>query len=180
MINSFKQSIRVVFPLLLFFVTTPLLAKAEYGMAGCGLGSLIFKDNSAFPQSLASTSNNFLGILVGNGGGGIFGFTQSFAISSGTSNCIPSGKSIAEHKQGEFLKHNLSLIAKESSRGEGEMLSGFAQTFGCSQEAIVPFKQTLQRNYQHIFGVAGAEAILEATRSNLKQEARLVGQCKYI
>ena len=37
-------------------------ARAEnYGMAGCGLGSLIFKDNGTFMQILAATFNGSFG-----------------------------------------------------------------------------------------------------------------------
>ena len=51
---------------------------AAAGAAGCGLGSLIFKSNGKFTQLLAATTNNST-------------YTQSFGITSGTSNCNAKG-----------------------------------------------------------------------------------------
>ena len=61
----------------LAFAATPSTAHAEYGMAGCGLGSMVFKDDG-FVQVLAAQPT----APPGN---------QTFSISSGTSNCEVSG-----------------------------------------------------------------------------------------
>src|SRR5690348_11977029 len=58
-----------------------------YGMAGCGLGSLVFGPNDApVAQVLAATTN------------GTFA-SQTFGISSGTSNCFSGGVLRAEREQ---------------------------------------------------------------------------------
>ncbi len=50
---------------------------AAYGMAGCGLGSILFGETeNRGGQILAATTNG----IYGNG---------TFAMSSGTSNCVP-------------------------------------------------------------------------------------------
>jgi len=64
----------------LFIVGSAGSAHAQpYGMAGCGLGSIAFgNDQTMFKQVLAATTN------------GTFG-TQTFGITSGTSNCVSGG-----------------------------------------------------------------------------------------
>ena len=61
-------------------------------MAGCGLGALVFKENTMGMQILASTTN-YIGM-------------QTFAITSGTSNCSSGGIIKAQHEQAAF---NLAL-----------------------------------------------------------------------
>ena len=48
--------------------------KSTYGTAGCGLGSMIFGDQKGAIQILAATTNSIFG-------------TQTFGITTGTSNC---------------------------------------------------------------------------------------------
>src|SRR5262245_21507042 len=58
-----------------------------YGMSGCGLGSILFgTDQNKVMQILAATSN------------GCFG-SQTFGITSGTSNCVSGGVVKAEKEQ---------------------------------------------------------------------------------
>src|SRR5437868_47659 len=58
-----------------------------YGMAGCGLGSLLFGPvNEPFAQVLAATTNATFA-------------TQTFGITSGTSNCVSGGVIRAEREQ---------------------------------------------------------------------------------
>src|SRR3954464_7446787 len=49
--------------------------KSTYGTAGCGLGSLVFGDQKGAIQILAATTNTTFG-------------TQTFGITTGTSNCV--------------------------------------------------------------------------------------------
>ena len=50
---------------------------AQYGMAGCGLGSVVISDDG-FLQVFAATTNGT-------------SYSQSFGITSGTSNCVEKG-----------------------------------------------------------------------------------------
>lgn len=82
---------------------------AGYGDAGCGLGSLAFGNQQGGIQVLASTTN------------GTFG-TQTFGITTGTSNCNPAGLVKLEKEREEFAKDNYSTLVKEMAMGEGENL----------------------------------------------------------
>lgn len=152
--------------IILFFLAESLSAKPDYGMAGCGVGSLIFKEDSLVNQSLASTTNHCSG--------------QPFSITTGTSNCIPTGRQFVLNRQEEYLRTNLSSLSKEAARGEGELLIGFAETFGCEGESVTPFAETMQNNYISIWGQPGADAILDATRKELKKEPGTAESCKFL
>src|SRR5450432_2687117 len=97
-------------------------ARAQgFGEAGCGLGSMVFKDNGAV-QILAATTN------------GIFG-NQTFAITSGTSNCAPGGVIKAQREQAAFAEVNFQDLKRNMASGGGEFLTSFATLLGCEESA---------------------------------------------
>jgi cysteine sulfinate desulfinase/cysteine desulfurase-like protein len=104
---------------------------ANYGMAGCGLGALIFPNDNSKLQIVSS-------ILNGYGG-------QTFAITSGTSNCTDSGSSASAM----YIAVNQESLKKDIARGEGESLNGLSQILNCSNP--VALNATLQQNYATIF-----------------------------
>ena len=107
---------------------------ALYGTAGCGLGSMVFGSDPGIVQVLAATTN------------GSFG-TQTFGITSGTSNCVDSmdpGMAAAA-----FVESNREVLAKDIARGSGETIHTLATIGGCSDSKAVARK--LQSEYQAIF-----------------------------
>lgn len=117
---------------------TALADTNRYGMAGCGLGSLVFGDEPGFKQVFAATTN------------GTFG-SQTFGISSGTSNCTPQGGAAGVAR---FVEANREALAKDISRGGGETVASLAQLGGCADSKGVGSK--LQANYGRIFPSAAA------------------------
>lgn len=108
-----------------------------YGMAGCGLGSVIFGQKPGMVQVFAGTTN------------GIYG-NQTFGISSGTSNCGESGKAAATH---EFIKVNKMALEKEVVRGQGETLASLGQMLECNSEN---FSSAMKKTYSQEFPQGGA------------------------
>lgn len=105
-------------------------------MSGCGLGSLVFKENNS-TQILAATTN------------GTFG-SQTFGITFGTSNCDASGKLFAKKDQvKDFVAANQAALAKEIAKGNGESLDGLASMMGAENKT--EFKQKLKMNYSELF-----------------------------
>lgn len=98
-----------------------------YGMAGCGLGSVIITNNNIM-QIFASTSNGTSG-------------NQTFGITSGTSNCKPSGKKLALEQQ-VFMEANFTSLMQESAEGSGETLKAFADLLGCNSTTFASFSKT--------------------------------------
>jgi Protein of unknown function (DUF3015) len=127
-----------------------------YGPAGCGLGSLIFEPNSGFTQIFAATTN------------GSFG-TQTFGISSGTSNCTDSAGGSASAKA--FVETNRTALAKDIARGRGETIESLSRLGGCADAQAVG--SSLQKNFDKVFPSASMSdsdvggSVVEALRSDL-------------
>jgi hypothetical protein len=103
-------------------LATSATAARNYGQAGCGLGSLAMgKDGN---QILAATTNDTFG-------------SQTFGITSGTSNCTADG-AIAQAKQAEaFAEANYSALFRQMASGKGEHLTGFVSLAGCKATPAV-------------------------------------------
>lgn len=112
---------------------------AKFGAAGCGLGSIVFGSKPGFMQIFAATTN------------GSFG-SQTFGITSGTSNCNSSAPSGMAARQ--FIETNRQAFAKDVSRGKGETIVSLTTLSGCRDSAAVGV--TLQKNFTAIFPGASA------------------------
>jgi hypothetical protein len=115
-------------------MAAPIAMADPYGTAGCGLGSMAFGDDKGIVQVLAATTN------------GTFG-TQTFGISSGTSNCEDTGGGEASAKA--FVETNREAFAKDVARGNGETISTLATLAGCQDPRAVG--STLQSSFTTIF-----------------------------
>ena len=118
-----------------------IVGTPTYGAAGCGLGAMAFGSQGGAVQILAATTN------------GLFG-TQTFGITSGTSNC---GKSLfAMEGTKVFIEGNREALAKDAARGSGETIVTITHIARCKDSAAVG--AALQRNYQALFPSADAPA----------------------
>ena len=109
-----------------------------YGTAGCGLGSLAFGNQAGGGQILAATTN------------GLF-FNQTFAMTSGTSNCGPGLLAMGTKN---FVEANREVVAKDISRGQGEAIGALAVINACSDSRAVG--AALQKSFSKIFPTASA------------------------
>src|SRR5512144_278095 len=105
----------------------------SYGTAGCGLGSLAFGNQPGAVQILAATTNSLFG-------------TQTFGITTGTSNCGPGLFAMGTKN---FVEANREAVAKDISRGEGEAIGALAVINGCRDSHAVG--AALQKNFVAIF-----------------------------
>jgi hypothetical protein len=113
-----------------------------YGTAGCGLGAMIFKDKPGFIQVIAATFNGTLG-------------SQTFGISSGTSNCGKAAPN--EAAASAFIETNREAFAKDAARGQGETISSLSTLAGCANPAAVG--TLLQSEFNTIFPAATASDV---------------------
>jgi hypothetical protein len=129
----------------------------RYGAAGCGLGSMAFGDQPGGVQILASTTN------------GTFG-TQTFGITSGTSNC---GSALWAQGTKNFVEANREALAKDVARGEGEAIGALTQINACTDSRAVG--AALQKNFTAIFPSedASTDAVTEAILRTLHGDASL-------
>ena len=136
-----------------------------YGMAGCGLGSMVFKDNSG-TQILAATTN------------GTFA-NQTFAITSGTSNCASGGIIKAQREQAAFAEVNFQDLKRNMATGGGEFLTSFASLLGCEDTAKPALAKMTQAKYESILPTEKTTAMemLSGVKSQIKADPALAGSC---
>lgn len=101
----------------------------EIGPSGCGLGSIVFGNEKGPIQILAATTNAAFG-------------SQSFGISSGTSNCGASGTHKAQIT--EFIEINKVSLENDIARGGGENLAALSEVMGCKNQN---FYGQIRKNY---------------------------------
>jgi Protein of unknown function (DUF3015) len=141
-------------------------ARAQgYGMAGCGLGSLVFKDNG-MTQILAATTN------------GTFA-NQTFAITSGTSNCGSGGVIKAQREQAAFAEVNFQDLKRNMATGGGEFLTSFATLLGCEDGAKPALAKMTQSKYEAILPTEKTTPMemLSGVKTQIKSDAQLAGSC---
>lgn len=138
---------------------------APYGMAGCGLGSSIITSNGIM-QSLAATTNGTSG-------------TQTFGITSGTSNCVRSGVVLASKEQEAFVEANFDQVQLDVAQGGGEHLAALGALFGCTEDAQVAMFSLAQKNYETVFPTDATTPMqaLYGLKIALSRDASVAGKC---
>lgn len=112
---------------------------AGYGSAGCGLGSIVLGDKPGFMQVFAATTNGTSG-------------SQTFGITSGTSNCGSAGKSSEQ-----FIEANKVSLGNDIARGEGETIQSLATIMNVKN--TTEFASVLKAQYSEIFKTSDAKMI---------------------
>jgi hypothetical protein len=151
----------------IFATSASVVQAAGYGMAGCGLGAIALGNSKGIIQVVATTLNASSG-------------SQTFGITSGTSNCAGSAESAAIQTQKDFIANNLAPLSKEMAQGKGETLSAFTHTLGCAPSVEVAAHNQLQKSHGKIFVSPGAYAILESAKSELRSNSETAAGCKHV
>jgi hypothetical protein len=128
-----------------------------YGTAGCGLGALVFENQPGGVQVLAATTNGTAG-------------NQTFAMTSGTSNCGPSVFAMGTKN---FVDANREVVAKDISRGQGEAIGALTQINACADSSAVG--SALQKRFGQIFPTAdvSSDAITAEILKTLHEDPSL-------
>lgn len=131
----------------------------NFGSAGCGLGSMLFEPSSGFTQVFAATTNGTSA-------------SQTFGITSGTSNC--GGSEGGAESAKAFVETNRVALAKDVARGNGETIESLAELAGCTDSSAVGV--TLQRSFSVIFPNASVSNVdvSAAVITTLRQDSTLV------
>ena len=142
-------------------------AERSYGMAGCGVGSMILGPKGGKIKQFTAAYTNGV-------------FSQTMAISSGSSGCKPDEKTAQMMKQEHFVVSNLGTLSKDMAQGEGESLVALSETFGCSAEVQPDFNAALKSDYANVFAAPGAMAVLDQTRVALMRDPEITASCPYL
>jgi hypothetical protein len=103
--------------------------------AGCGLGSMLFKEEKPVHQILAATTN------------GSFG-NQTFGITTGTLGCTSGGLLKTSKEREVFTASNFRAIEREAAAGKGEHLAALGTLSGYKAEEFSAFAKA---NYEKLF-----------------------------
>ena len=121
-----------------FLLSLPVSVFAGgYGAAGCGLGSIVFGSEPGAQQIFASTTNGTSG-------------SQTFGITTGTSNCGDNGLVSMGKEREVFAQQNYTSLVKEMAQGEGESLYALASLYKCPIEAHKEFGAMVQKKFHHL------------------------------
>jgi hypothetical protein len=144
-------------------VVNPPTPTRRYGMAGCGLGSILLPNG---PHFITSFINGFA-------------WNQVFMISSGTSNCQSENSRQVMLEQEHFIANNYRDVARDAAQGQGDTLAGLAKTLGCEDSQQQRFASLAQQNYSSIFSQPGALAALHSLKEKISADQQLQSSCKY-
>jgi len=114
---------------------------------GCGLGTMLFKnnaDNSVVLQTFQMTTNGT-------------SWSQCFGITTGTSECQQPKNFVSNEHMNEFMVANMDNLAKDIAAGRGETLDAFAELMGVPAEKRPEFYSQLQAGFTKIFTAPGVQ-----------------------
>lgn len=125
--------------LLLSSIAVVALSSSAFANAntGCGLGSVLIKDQSTtVMQVLAATTNGTSG-------------NQTFGITSGTLNCSKPANFASNDKLNKFVADNMDELALDISAGKGETLNTVAKLMNVKDSTA--FSAKLKSNFANIY-----------------------------
>jgi hypothetical protein len=132
---------------------TSAQASTTQDAAGCGVGTMIFKDKVGLVYSvLAGTTNAYL--------------SGSISMTLGILNC-PAEASI-NGKIASFIDFNKQQLAVETAQGQGEHLAALVEMFGVKESDRAAATSALKANQATIFGTATTAEIQAAMTQTLQ------------
>ena len=137
---------------------------------GCGLGSMIWRQNSILSAIPGITTNQTFS-------------SQLFGISSGTSGCTQHGLVKRDMMPVYYAEANMENLRREMSLGKGENVTTFAETFGCKNVAKDKFAAVARKHYQELSAYMNAETVGEfvsVVKDMMSTEEELKKHCSLI
>lgn len=140
----------------------------KYGMAGCGLGSLLLRPEGKVPGVLQWITNGF-------------GLGQGFTISAGTSYCEDNPVGLTMQQQDIFVAINFDSLRHEIAAGGGQKLNSLGVLMGCPVSQLPQFSSVMRKNYPAVFQSekqATPEKLIDFVRTEMQKDGELADSCK--
>ena len=145
-----------------FIATAASQALADkYGMAGCGLGAMVFADQPGFIQVVAATLN-------------ATSYNQSFGLTSGTLGCVENRSAASLN----YIETNQVALKNDISRGQGETLTGLLNIWGCQNYDAV--SSILQQNFNSISNRQEAPQLKAELQNVIQNNSSSAGVCQQL
>ncbi len=141
--------------------------KRKYGMAGCGLGTYVIQKDDMGGQLGVALVHYVIGQYISFA-------SPTWAMSSGTSNCVPDGQQTAMEQE-VYLDANYASLSKEAAAGQGTHLDGLAEVLGCQDKA--EFAKHSQNQYGEIFKDTNSKEVLNRYRESIQKNENLKAHC---
>ncbi len=128
------------------FMSVSLLAASSFAAGtirdncGCGLGTMALGDNP--PTLISELGATFLN--------GLFG-TQTFGITSGTSECERPADFASNARIQQYVADNIDQLAADIAVGQGESLNALADLMSVQANDRAALYTSLQSNFDNIF-----------------------------
>lgn len=180
----------------------------RYGMAGCGVNTLLFDEDTKGSQIsgtfvrqvapsisvVSGTTAAVTGILGGSGPLAVVGlalyyggagmslaFVPTWAMTFGTSNCVPNGApDLAAAEQRLYIVQNRASLEKEAARGEGEHLLALGVLLGCGDQGTPRLAERLQGEHGEIFASADGEGAADKITALVENDDELAETCELV
>jgi len=131
-----------------------------YGMAGCGLGTLVMDKRSS--QVLVATTNGT-------------GF-QTIGITLGTSNCVDEATSQVADKMDKYIHINKIQLAGDVAKGNGETIVALSEVIGCQSSQNLG--SALKANYRDVFANDfTTNEVTDSIITVIQQDPKLASEC---
>ena len=138
----------------------------NYNMAGCGLGSVVFKNEAGMIQQIAAATTNGTSA------------SQTFGITSGTSNCTDDGVIASSKQVPIFIEANQVALANDIARGNGETVNSLSKVMGCTNSEALG--NALKQNYREIYSSDNIKSnqVTASILNTVKHDQALAQNCK--
>lgn len=149
----------------LFLLPVSVFA-AGYGAAGCGLGSELLGPKPGATQVFAATTNGTSG-------------SQTFGITSGTSNCGDHGLVNLSKEREVFAQENYTSLVKEMAQGKGENLYTLASLYQCPAASHQEFGTMVQDKFDNLVASdqTNSAELLSQLENQLTRHPTLAKSC---
>lgn len=155
---------KLIIGLLALVATTS--AFAADSSSGCGMGYEVAPNQSLVSSSTRSIVNAT--------------FSNSIAMTLGTSGCAKHSIVKNEAKGIHFAEANMNQLAVEMARGNGEFVASFASVYGCNDASA--FGSMVQSNYESVLpstNTTGVE-LYNNVKTQIRNNASLSASCSLI
>ncbi len=164
--------------LLLLMILSWVVSTSAFANKRCGLGSKFFGKSKAIISQMSEITTNAAS-------------SEANSITSGTSGCKHNGNLItpslgkvdikkeAIEEQNAYADVNFEELKMEMAMGKGEVLTGFAASFGCEKASNIEFIKMTHDQYGEI--VTGPNAtpsdLVNKIREKIRTNSTLKTNC---
>ena len=150
--------------LILAFLLVSSVQAAD-SSSGCGMGWYVTQKNSLVSSFVRALTNAT--------------FLNSFAMTSGTSNCQKHDLVKKDKMPTHFAETNFDVLVTQMSQGKGEVLNNFANVMGCKESGVSDFNQMSQKGIQKLYelGSPSPQDLVQAVRVQMILNPKVARAC---